>query len=118
MLAIAPTDSTAVKGWGAIFTGQARWKEAAIGPGQLIHLEAEPRVRGRAVVQRAAEFYKLSSPKNAAAVRTWPIHPPCGPHSIKSLTQWIEKMAETTFQPKWSVFIVAKPTEKNKATDV
>lgn len=91
VLATAPTDSMAVKGWGAIFTGQTRWEEAAIGPGQLIHLEAEPRVRRRAVVQRVAEFYKLSSPKNAAAVRTWPFHPPCGPHSIKSLTQWIEK---------------------------
>lgn len=60
-LAIATVDTIVVKGLGATFTGQIGRAETAIKPGRPAQIEAEPRVRGRQIVQKATVFHSWPS---------------------------------------------------------
>lgn len=55
-----PEDAIAVNSRTATPTGYTRYAETAIKPGQVAHIETEPRVKGREVVQRMAVFYNQS----------------------------------------------------------
>lgn len=55
----APGEMIAVNGQGATPTEKTGETEAAMRPGWLEHIEAEPNFRDREAVQRVAAFYKL-----------------------------------------------------------
>lgn len=76
--AATPADVVGVKCQVATPSGQTGGAEAAIGPGWSIHIEAEPRGRGREAVQSVAAFHKLPlegkrshKPKNIPSILLW-----------------------------------------------
>lgn len=85
--------------------------------GHPAHIKAGPRVRNRTAVQRVAVFHSLGhhQTKDDTEAEIFPQRLPVAcPASLgKSQKHW-----KQSFQPKWSIFTVAKPTGKNRTSDI
>lgn len=118
LLAAAPTNMIAVNGQSAISTGQASGAEAAIQTEWPVHIEAEPRVRGREAVQRVAVVNSYHHQTNKATNTGFPLSSLLWPAWHYNPHSADYKGAEASLQPKWSVLIVVEPIGKNRAADV
>lgn len=107
----SPRRSNSSEGFGCNFHCQTR-----VGLQCLAYIDSRSRVRGREAVQKITVLHSSPAPDiGFHRDRNPPTPSSCVLLSSKILTQEITKGLKKTFQPKWSVLIVAKPVRKSRA---